>query len=185
MFCGNCGANTTAEQKFCRVCGTRLLDASGSDFSPVTESGSSNKFFLAVEVVIDAFSRGIRYFFSVDTGGLEGSPRARFTKWGFLFFWAGIAAAFLGREGGIIFYVVGIILMFYARMGQASTAQSPRYEPRSLGTKSSAATTAWPIGSREPERERVARQPPFPGQFAETSTVKLTEGAGPPAPEAK
>lgn len=182
MYCGGCGSVTTADQKFCRVCGTNLLVTGSTwDRGPGQETTPPNKFFMGIEVVMDAVSRGVRYFLSTGTDSLEGAdPRHHYMKWGFLLFWAGMAAGFLGRGGGIFVFGIGIAMMIYARAGRRASVSSARYESPNLRAPGTTLPAGWPSVVRDARGDQVSRQAPFPGQFAETSTIRLSGEPVPP-----
>ncbi|MBI4469315.1 MAG: hypothetical protein HY650_08355 [Acidobacteria bacterium] len=186
MYCGHCGAIVTVDQRFCRLCGANLLTpGSAAAPHPGISADSSNRFLMGIEVLVDALTRGVRYFFRSETAEIDrANSRGRYARWGYLLFWAGIAAGFLGRSGGLAVFVIGIILMVYARLGKQPGAAFQPHEPPTLRTPDVASPSSWATGGLESRGERAVRQPPYPGQFAETTTVKLPTERTPPG-EAK
>lgn len=82
MYCPTCGTAASAEQRFCRACGTNLQIISQALSGQLSASISSD----LVRLVQDMRSR-----------------RRKIRRWGFIVFWGGtIVAAFFGVVGGAV-----------------------------------------------------------------------------------
>ncbi len=161
MYCPTCGTTASAEQKFCRACGTNLQIVSQALSGQLTTSVPND----LMSVVQELRSR-----------------RRKMFRWGFITFWGGIiVAALLGVIGGAlesinppvgeaiaalsglggIILLIGIGMMIYSAFlpkvsGPTSSAQSP-------ALSSSASPTGTPM---PPSPEPVP-------SVTEHTTVKL------------
>jgi hypothetical protein len=134
MYCQNCGAHITAEQNFCRACGTNLrtLSESFPGYSP-TWSAPRGRWQIIIDAVTDALRSGFHYVFQPSTAGLESeSQTSRFKRLGFIAFWAGLAAL-MGDFMGVVLILTGIGLMAYARgffgpVREAPPVRTPEFQ---------------------------------------------------------
>ncbi|RMG50980.1 MAG: zinc ribbon domain-containing protein [Acidobacteria bacterium] len=158
--CPRCGARITAGQNFCRSCGLplRLAFDEGAGLPPMA-STASGKLHLLIKVIGEALGSGLRYL-SPSAGGESpaGHRLRQCWRWGFIAFWAGLAAQ-LGEVMGFVLMAIGLGLMAYARglfrTGERSDALAEATFPQS--DRQAMETPASPHLSATPQRAEDER----------------------------
>ncbi|MEO0248220.1 MAG: zinc ribbon domain-containing protein [candidate division WOR-3 bacterium] len=179
MYCPNCGAQTLPEQRFCRRCGIdlRLISQAVGDqgFETPAPQDWHSRFQILVDVVHESLQKGVGFLKNEIHELQVSDKKVPLMKLGLWAFWAGIAAALLGRVNGIILFVIGLGMMAYSRGFFRST--------RAGTSQASAATSrqSYYAGGQTPSiqsQESLNLNPsvaeaPYPPQMDESATVKL------------